>query len=155
MDKQELYLQTIFCCMACDGNIAPEEIAMVRNMTSENTLFKGVDVESKLNTYIQEINLKGSIFLKKYLDGLTTISLSDTEQLTIIDLAIKTIECDQRIEYSEVKFFKKIRSRLTLSDEEILKKHPDKEDFLLPDINVLEEPEWENITFDNITLNES
>ena len=51
-----------------------------------------------------------------------------------------------------MKFFKKIRVRLSLTDEEILAKYPDKEDFLLPDINVADDPEWNNVTFAEITL---
>lgn len=51
-----------------------------------------------------------------------------------------------------VKFFKK-RSRLTVSDEAILAEHPDKEDFLLPDINIAEAPQWDNSTnFSQITI---
>ena len=30
MTKEELYLKTIFCCIACDGDIATEEVGMVR-----------------------------------------------------------------------------------------------------------------------------
>ena len=41
---------------------------------------------------------------------------------------------------------------LSLTDEEILAKYPDKEDFLLPDINVADDPEWNNVTFAEITL---
>ena len=80
MTKEVLYLKTIFCCIACDGDVATEEVD------------------------------------------------------------IKAIEADNRIEYAEVKFFKKIRSRLTISDEAILAEHPNKEDFLLPDINITEIP---------------
>ena len=52
-----------------------------------------------------------------------------------------------------VKFFKKIRSRLTVSDEAILAEHLDKEDFLLPDISIAEAPQWnDNIHFSQITI---
>ena len=79
--------------------------------------------------------------------------LNETEQLLLVSLAIKAIEADNRIEYAEVKFFKKIRSRLTVSDEAILAEHPDKEDFLLPDISIAEAPQWDdNIHFSQITI---
>ena len=79
--------------------------------------------------------------------------LNETEQLLLVSLAIKAIEADNRIEYAEVKFFKKIRSRLTVSDEAILAEHPDKEDFLLPDINIAKAPQWDdNIHFSQITI---
>ena len=45
------------------------------------------------------------------------------------------IEADHIIQYSEVKFFKKVRNRLTVSDEAILEKLPNSEDYLLPDIS--------------------
>lgn len=79
--------------------------------------------------------------------------LNETEQLLLVSLAIKAIEADNRIEYAEVKFFKKIRSRLSVSDEAILAEHPDKEDFLLPDISIAEAPQWDdNIHFSQITI---
>ncbi len=152
MTKQELYLKTIFCCMSCDGDIAAEEIDVVKKMIVETSLFKGLDSENLLNNYILEINKEGSSFLKRYLSELSNIELSMEEELSIVDLAIATIEADSRIEYTEVKFFKKIRTRLSISDEQILAKHPDKEDFLLPDISVAEDPAWENVRFDNVSL---
>lgn len=92
------------------------------------------------------------MFLKQYLNELSSQELSNNEQKTIVDFALKTIFADNRIEYSEVKFFKKIRSRLSLTDEEILDNHPDVEDFLLTDINVAEDPVWENVVFDIINF---
>lgn len=81
--------------------------------------------------------------------------LSNQEQLMIADLAIQSIEADNRIEYSEVKFFKKIRSRLSIGDEAILKEHPDKEDLLLPDIQTNDKLDWDTDThFAKISLKE-
>lgn len=151
MTKQELYLKTIFCCMACDGDIAQEEIDAVKETAAKTSILENLDVENILNTYVSEINKSGLDFLKKYLNELSQMELTKEEQLTVVDISIKIIEADKRIEYSEVKFFKKIRSKLSVSDEEILKDHPGKEDFLLPDINV-EEPVWENIIFENINF---
>lgn len=153
MIKQELYLKTMFCCMACDGDIAPEEIDVLKKLAEQMAIFQELDVENLLNTYVAGINQKGAAFLRKYLNELSEEELTPDEELQIVELAIKMIEADNRIEYSEVKFFKKIRFRLSVSDEQILAQHPDKEDFLLPDIDVVEAPVWdENITFANISL---
>lgn len=154
MNTNELYLKTIFCCMACDGDIAKEEVELVNEITSKQELFNNIDVEAKINEYIVSINAKGVLFLKQYLKELEVQELSTEEQMTIVDFAIQTIYADRKIEYSEVKFFKKIRSRLSLNDEQILTKHPDIEDFLLPDINDIDDIEWNNVVFDNINLSE-
>ena len=72
--------------------------------------------------------------------------------MEIIKIAIQTIEADNKIEYSEISFFKKIRQRLNVSDEKILVEFPDKEDYLLPDIKMPEDMNW-NVHFENIKLN--
>ena len=154
MNIQELYLKTIFCCMACDGDIANEEVALVHDITSKQDVFDGMDVNAVINGYVASINANGALFLKQYLKELSSQELSNEEQKKIVDFALQTILADNRIEYSEVKFFKKIRSRLSITDEEILANHPDVEDFLLPDINVAEDPIWENVVFDNINFAE-
>lgn len=134
--------------MACDGDIAEDEVNMMRELLARNSLFSGLDVESLINNWIQKINENGARFLQSFLDEIPTVDLSEQEQLLLVKIAINTIEADNRIEYSEVKFFKKIRSKLSVSDESILSEFPDKEDFLLPDINVSEMPKWdESIQF--------
>lgn len=154
MTTKDLYLKTIFCCIACDGDIAKEEVEMIQSMVSKDKMFEGLDVKSLLDKWITEINDHGALFLRTYLGELADAGLSEQEQLCIVDLAIKAIETDNRIEYSEVKFFKKIRVRLSINDDAILKSHPDKEDFLLPDINVAENPVWDdNVKFEKINLN--
>ena len=150
--NNELYLRTAFACMACDGDIAVEEIALVKKMAEQSDLFSSIDVENKLNEYVNQINKQGRSFLSTYLSDLTNAGLTEKEEFEIVRIAIKTIEADNRIEYSEISFFKKIRQRLNLSDETILAEFPEKEDYLLPDIKMPDEMNW-NVHFENITLN--
>lgn len=153
MTKKELYLKTVFCCIACDGDIAEEEIYLIRELGTKDKLFNDMDTEKYINAWINEINKRGSMFLQNYLNEIATEDLNEKEQLLLVSLAFNAIEADNRIEYSEVKFFKKIRSRLSISDETILGKFPNKEDFLLPDLKVTELPMWdENIQFNQITI---
>lgn len=153
MTKEELYLKTVFCCIACDGDIATEEVDLVKDLCAKDNIFCNMDSEILLNSWIAEINERGGLFLQSYLEEIKSVELNVKEQLLLVSLAIKAIEADNRIEYSEVKFLKKIRSRLTISDEAILAEHPDKEDFLLPDINIAELPQWDNnIQFSQISI---
>ena len=154
MKTEELYLKTIFCCMSCDGEIAEEEIEMVKNFCSNDDTFKEIEVEKTLNLWIKEINSEGVVFLKKYLNDLASVNLSKEEELKIVDYAIKIIEADNKIEYSEIKFFKKIRANLTVSDEDILEIHPDKEDYLLPDICQTDDFALDNFVYSEINLNQ-
>lgn len=144
METNELLLKTLFCCSACDGDIATDEIELAKSLTESVDLFKDMKVEDILNTYVSEINEQGKSFLCNYLNELSDADLSDNDQITLIDLAIKMIEADNVIQYSEVKFFKKIRNRLSVSDDSILEKLPNSEDYLLPDISA-EDKDFEDV----------
>ena len=153
MTKEELFLKTVFCCIACDGDIATEEINMVMSTCKNNKLFSNIDIEKCLNSWVSEINEKGALFRQTYLKEISSIELNEQEQLLLASLAIEAIEADNRIDYAEVKFFKKIRARLSISDDIILSEYPDKEDFLLPDINVSETPLWnDNTHFSQLSI---
>ena len=133
MDK-ELYLKTAFCCMACDGNIAEEEVQLIRDYTKESLVFQGLDVEKLLNDYIKAINATGMSFLNSYLSEIKSVDMTETEELQLVKIAIQMIEADKEVLYSEIKFFKRIRKCLSVSDEVLNREFPDKEDFFLPDI---------------------
>lgn len=152
MDKKQFFLKTILCCSACDGEIAPEEIATLKSIVSSIDIFKDIDVEQELNQMIESLNEKGSEFLMEYIDSIREMNLSEEEQLLVVKFAIDIIEADNEILYSEVKFFKKIRGMLSISDEKILEVMPEKEEYLLPDIHSSEFKFDSNIHFEKINF---
>lgn len=140
MDRTELYLKTAFCCMACDGEIAPEEMEKIKNLPH----FKEMDLQEMLSMYLLQLQTEGNGFLKKYLDEIKAATLTEDEECELASIAIQTIEVDKSIEYNEVAFFKKIRKRLNATDEKLLTAIPENQavidqvgpaDYLLPDIS--------------------
>lgn len=152
MATNELLLKTAFCCMACDGEIAKEEINLVKRITEQSEVFSNMNIEKELNTFVAQINEQGTAFLANYLEEVAHATLTIQEELQLVKIAIQTIEADENIEYSEVSFFKKIRAKLNISDEDILAELPDKEDYLMPDISILDINKFE-IPFENINFN--
>ena len=137
MTKNELLLKTAFCCMACDGDIAQEEVSLLSNVVRKSPKFENINLEMKLKEYVEQLNLLKGSFISDYLNEIKKAELSLEEEQEIIKFAIDTIEADSNIEYSEISFFKQIRNCLKISDSSIYAMYPDKEDleyFLLPDI---------------------
>lgn len=64
MKTNELYLKTLFCCCACDGEIAQEEVGMIKELTENSTLFQDIQVEDSINEYVNQINNQGKTFVK-------------------------------------------------------------------------------------------
>lgn len=123
MEQNELFLRTAFACMSCDGEIASEEVELIKQMSKEKQLFGEIDIDKELDELVREINLKGKGFLKQYLVNLAEESLTEEQELKVADVAVQTIRADNRIGYSEIKFFKVLRSNLKIvSDETLLEK---------------------------------
>lgn len=123
MEQNELLLRTAFACMSCDGEIATEEVEMIKQMAKNKHLFGDIDIDKELNELVKEINVKGKGFLKQYLACLAEQSLTEDQELKVADVAVQTIRSDNKIEYSEIKFFKVLRSNLKIvSDETLLEK---------------------------------
>lgn len=159
----KLLLKTAFCCMASDGNIDKREVELIKKMCEQSPLFKDFDFSKEINILLEKINNRGSEFIQYYFDLLNNTDLSEQEELSIIDFAINTINADEVVEYSEVKFFKAIRKCLNLSNENILAVFPDLDTYLEEDIDTeskldklvnnylksIELPQFEKINLEN------
>lgn len=130
----KLLLKTAFCCMASDGKIDKREIAIIKTMCGNSPLFVYFNFEEEINNLVTKLNTEGRKFISYYFDLLKHSTLTEQEELTLIDFAINTIKADEHIEYSEIKFFKVVRHNLKISDENILAVYPDIEQFLEQDI---------------------
>lgn len=130
----KLLLKTAFSCMACDGDIDKSEVKLIKKLHSENNTFGEIDLKAELDILLAAINKNGRQFLKSYFIELTNFKLSEDNELKLIEVAIDTIKADKKVEYSEIKFFKVIRSKLKIEDGRILEQHPDFEDYLEQDI---------------------
>lgn len=130
----KLLFKTAFCCMAADGNIDKREIYLIKSMCEKSPLFANFNFQEEINLLVGKINSGGKSFIQYYFDLLKQTQLTEQEELTLIDFAIQTINADEQVEYSEIKFFKNIRHRLQVSDEMILERFPDIEQYLEQDI---------------------
>lgn len=134
LNFDKLLLKTAFSCMACDGYIDKREIKLIKKLHKENKTFGEIDIKSELDNLLLAINKDGHLFLKSYFNELTTSELSEANELKIVKVAIDTIKADEKVQYSEIKFFKVIRSKLKIGNELILKNNPEFEEYLEQDI---------------------
>lgn len=133
----ELLLKTAFCCMASDGEIAQEEIDTIQKLCQREEILKKMDFQNEIKRFVEEINKQGMQFIKNYLDELEKTLLTEQENINLLNIVFEVIFADGKVEYSEVKFFRNIRIRLSISDEEIEKNFantPDLDIFLAKDI---------------------
>nr|WP_294776615.1 hypothetical protein [uncultured Flavobacterium sp.] len=164
----KLLLKTAFCCMASDGDIDKKEVKAIQKLCIESPLFQEFDFNTEINKLLDKLNNDGKGFLNYYFNLLNEAKLSDNEELEILKFAVNTIHADEKVEYSEIKFFKAIKKCLAVSDGIIIENFPEMEMFLGDDIeednlldslvgnyfNSVEIPKFSNINMNDLEKNE-
>ena len=137
LDK--LLIRTAFCCMVSDGHIGERETELIKSMCADSYFLKNIDFSAEITLLINELMIKGKDFIAQYFESLENAILSEEQKLIIADFAIQTIKSDDKIEYSEIKFFKNIWHRLKLNGDitdTLMKSLPDIALFFEDDISV-------------------
>lgn len=156
---EKLLLQTAFSCMACDGEIAHEEVETIKSFAKDRNIFGNLNVEEELQSMVDSINNKGKAFLKQYLLMVSDSNLSVNQECAILQIALDAIKSDNDIRYSEIKFFKVLRSNLkNIADEEIMERvNGIDESYLAQDIKQsymeMYDSYFENIELSEIVIN--
>jgi uncharacterized tellurite resistance protein B-like protein len=130
-DFQEFLLKSAVTVMACDGHIDSNEIQEIRNMAESEIYFLGYDITLPLATNIAYIKEHGTTAVNEYLSSIPGVRLNSHQELLLIEVLIRTIEADSKIEETEIKFLQMVKSKLTTTEETIITKFPKQINYLI------------------------
>lgn len=128
---QNLLLKSAVSVIACDGSIDEAEISEIRNMAENEIYFMGYDFEKPLEVNLQTLKEKGKSAINDYLKELESANLNDNQELLLIEVLIRAIESDEKVEPNEVKFLQMVKSKLKTSEETIITKFPKQMNYLI------------------------
>jgi hypothetical protein len=114
---QNLLLQTVICSIACDGDIDDREIAELHKMINHAQYFKGFDGHEFLDDMLQSVKTDGRAFLGEYFDLLDKSDLPSVQELLVLEVILRIIQADERLDDNEVTFLKLVRSNFNVHDE--------------------------------------
>lgn len=117
--------------MACDGNIAEEEISEIKNMVFNEIYFMGFDYEDQLKDGIDNIKVNGKVAINQYLQELNSIELNEHQEILLVEVILKIIEADNEIQTSEIKFLQLVKSKLKTDEQTLIIKFPKQIDYLI------------------------
>lgn len=128
---QEFLLKSAISVIACDSHIDESEISEIKNMAANEIYFMGYDFEKALSKNLDYIKEKGASAINEYLNEVTSANLSERQELILLEVLIRAIESDGKIEPSEVKFLQMVKSKLRMSEEVIITKFPKQMNYLI------------------------
>ena len=128
---QNLLLKSAISVMACDGSIDESEIAEIMNIADNEIYFMGFDIKEPFEKSLNYIKQNGKKAINEYLNELGQLKLNEKQELLLIEVLIRTIESDNKIEDSEVKFLQLVKSKLGISEETIITQFPKQMSYLI------------------------
>lgn len=117
--------------MACDGDIAEEEIELIKNMVLNEIYFMGFNYQSPLKDEIKNIKINGKVAINQYLQELSIIELNEHQEILLVEVILKIIEADTKIQTSEIKFLQMVKSKLKTDEQVLIIKFPKQIDYLM------------------------
>lgn len=116
-DFQKLLLETVICSIACDGDIDDREVAELHKMVSHAQYFKGFNGHVSLEDMVQSVKSDGRSFLKAYFELLENTDLSPVQELLVLEVVLRIIQADGRLDDNEITFLKLVRSSFSVHDQ--------------------------------------
>ena len=88
-------------------------------------------MDSYFETGLRYIKQNGKKAVNEYLSELSQLNLNEKQALILVEVLIRTIESDNRIEDNEVKFLQMVKSKLDISEEIIIIQFPKQMNYLI------------------------
>lgn len=121
---KKVLFRAAFSVMACDGEIHESEVAELKDMAENSLYFDGLDHEIELNELVNEMRLKGSQAIKEFFTLIEQWGLSEKQEFQMIEVLVRIVEADDKVDNSELHFIHNIRRHLKISDESLIVSFP-------------------------------
>lgn len=130
-DFKDFLFKASVIAMACDGNIAEEEINEIKSIVANEIYFMSYEFEEPLQKNIDEIRINGKNAVNQFLQEISINNLNEHQELLLIEVLLKIIQADTKIEENELKFLHLAKSKLKIDEQALIIKFPHQVEYLM------------------------
>ena len=116
--------------VTCDGHIDEKEIRELKHINRSTTYFKDIDLSKRLDRFLNNFKYNADQTINNILDHTKDVFLNPVEEMLILEIVLRLVYADTKIDEKEIKFIEDVRSCLGLDDEMIIQRFG-KIDFLI------------------------
>ncbi|MDF1868398.1 MAG: TerB family tellurite resistance protein [Saprospiraceae bacterium] len=117
MAYQKILFRTAMCVMACDGEIHDSEIEEIRLAYEQTDFFRDLVFKTELELVLNDFKRDEKKVVMEYFNHLTSSDLTPVQELQILEIILRIIYADDRIDKNEVLFLQAVKSKLNVPDE--------------------------------------
>ena len=116
-EYQQTLFETAMLVMVCDGEICPREIEEMRLAFEQSVLFSELSFEEELARVMEDLNEDKKEAVLGYFEKIETADLSSVQKLQLLEIALRIVYADDRVDPNEIRFVTLLKSRLQVMDE--------------------------------------
>ncbi len=116
MKYKNILLKTAISSIACDGDVADEEILELKNYEEKSPYFTTDDLAEYLDLELKKCTSDVDTYIEELFNSIEISHLSITEKLQLLELSIKIIEADNKVLKEEIAFLKSLKGILLVPD---------------------------------------
>ena len=131
IDFKTFLFKSAVMTMACDGDIAEEEIIEIKNIVANEIYFMGYDFEEPLKNNIEYIKVNGKNAINHYLQEIASNDLNEHQEILLIEVILRMIHADKKVKDNEIKFLQMAKSKLKTNEQTLIVKFPHHIDYLM------------------------
>jgi hypothetical protein len=115
-----LLFEVACCAVACDYDIDEREVRELQYINKSTTYFKDIDLSKQLESFLAKFKGNEAKTINELIEKVKNSSLSPVEELLILEVALRLIYADVKIDEKEIDFLKSVHMALSLSDKMII-----------------------------------
>tara|TARA_B100001971_G_C18138632_1_gene509078 strand:+ start:583 stop:1089 length:507 start_codon:yes stop_codon:yes gene_type:complete len=108
--------------VTCDGHIDEKEIRELKHINRSTTYFKDIDLSKRLDRFLNNFKYNADQTINNILDHTKDVFLNPVEEMLILEIVLRLVYADTKIDEKEIKFIEDVRSCLGLDDEMIIQR---------------------------------
>jgi uncharacterized tellurite resistance protein B-like protein len=130
-DFKTFLFKSAVMAMACDGDIADEEVNEIKNIVANEIYFMGYDFEEPLKSNIENIKVNGKNAINQYLQEIVTNDLNEHQEILLVEVLLRMIQADTKVEESELQFLHLVKSKLKTDEVTLITNFPNHINYLI------------------------
>jgi len=114
---QRILFRSAMCVMACDGEIHDSEVREMELAFEQTDFFRDLVFKDELKSVIRRLERDEKQIVTEYFDQIASEDLNPVQQLQVLEIILRIIYADERVDTNELEFLKIVKSRLGVPDE--------------------------------------
>jgi len=116
---KKLLFEVACCAVACDYDIDEREVRELQYIDKSTTYFKDIDLSGQLDNFLADFKGNEAETIDELLEKISNASMTSVQELLVMEIVLRLIYADLKIDEKEIDYLKSIRLALSISDEVI------------------------------------